>query len=72
MKIFPDGSAVRNKVESSDDLPAPVRPQTPIYYLNSIIIFLVSNQKRRLHLAVKDEIIRKFVNALKNLKFKIN
>ena len=41
MKIFPDGSAVRNKVESSDDLPAPVRPQTPIYYyyLNSIIIF---------------------------------
>ena len=37
MKIFPDGSAVRNKVESNDDLPAPVRPQTPIY-MNDIMI----------------------------------
>ena len=31
MLIVPVGSAKRNKVESKDDLPAPVRPTTPIY-----------------------------------------
>ena len=31
MLILPVGSAKRNKVESKDDLPAPVRPTTPIY-----------------------------------------
>lgn len=30
MFIAPVGSAKRNKVDSSDDLPAPVRPTTPI------------------------------------------
>ena len=31
---FPEGSGIRNKADTRDDFPAPVRPTTPIFSLS--------------------------------------